>query len=92
MRASMPGSAARSERTFSSVASLNFAAAATIGAAVFTASPIGIPSLAPWEKLSSGERSRFSDHQSMRRAAGCMSSSPKRSASSTAVRSAGSAG
>ena len=42
-----PGRAARSARTFSSVASLKRAAAATIGAAVPAATDTGTPSLAP---------------------------------------------
>ena len=46
-RWSWPGSAARSARTASSSALFIRAAAATIGAAVLTASPIGTPSLAP---------------------------------------------
>jgi len=49
IRCSIAGIAARLPRTFSSVASLKWAEAATIGPAVFNANPIGIPSFAPSE-------------------------------------------
>ena len=49
IRSRSSGSEARSARTFSSVASLKRAESATIGAAVFTARPTGIPRRAPSE-------------------------------------------
>ncbi len=62
-RSSKRPNALRSARTFSSLASLKWAERATIGAAVFTARPIGIPSFASVEKLRRGALSFFSAHQ-----------------------------
>ena len=60
---------------------------------VFTARPMGMPSFAPSRvKLAIGALFRLSAFQRIRRIAGCRTSSPHRSASSTATRCSGSAG